>query len=151
MQTERGTKYCSRKISKFWRTKRLFKWTDSNNLYLALSGKWASVHHIDFLLLRPKYYAILYRFKILFVTKHPLVGESYICELWTCSTTRTSWMWELAIATQLWLCSTSEKSIYRQPSAPFWTRLVHSWNDECCRSVNNRKNHWQTILITSQD
>lgn len=80
MQTERGTKYCSRKISKFWRTKRLFKWTDSNNLYLALSGKWASVHHIDFLLLRPKYYAILYRFKILFVTKHPLVGESY---MWT--------------------------------------------------------------------
>lgn len=80
MQTERGTKYCSRKISKFWRTKRLFKWTDSNNLYLALSGKSASVHHIDFLLLRPKYYAILYRFIRLLVTKHPLVGEIY---MWT--------------------------------------------------------------------
>lgn len=80
MQTERGTKYCSRKISKFRLTKRLFKWTDSNNLYLALSGKSASVHHIDFLLLRPKYYAILYRFIRLLVTKHPLVGESY---MWT--------------------------------------------------------------------
>lgn len=96
MQTERGTKYCSRKISKFRLTKRLFKWTDSNNLYLALSGKSASVHHIDFLLLRPKYYAILYRFIIRFVTKHPLVGERYVdsehvlqlaqvgCESWQC-------------------------------------------------------------------
>lgn len=77
--------------------------------------------------------------------------ERAVWELWTCSC--TNWICQLAIATQLQLCSTGmyEKSIYQKPSAPFWTRLVHSWNDECCRSINNRKIHWQIICITCHD